>query len=34
MVNEQRSKLDHARISRMRRSVQKHKLIKKKTQRR
>lgn len=34
LVNERRNKLDHARISRMRRSVQKHKLVKKKTHRR
>ena len=34
MVNEKRSKLDHARISRMRRSVQKHKLAKHKTRHR
>lgn len=34
VINEQRNKLDHARISRMRRSVQKHKLAKKKTHRR
>ena len=34
LVNERRNKLDHARISRMRRSVQKHKLAKKRTHRR
>ncbi len=34
LINEQKNKLDHARISRMRRSVQKHKLAKKKMHRR
>ena len=34
MIDERRNKLDHARISRMRRSVQKHKLAKKKAHRR
>lgn len=34
VINERKNKLDHARISRMRRSVQKHKLNKKKTHRR
>lgn len=34
MIDERRNKLDHARISRMRRSVQKHKLAKKRAHRR